>query len=257
VSLRIAFDLDGTLADLDSALDRIAHELFPLESKPAAEKGDPAPAAGSANASAGTGASSGHAEAIADVDAEAVTPVEEQLEPPEVRALSRRQQHQVWDAVRRTVNFWESLDETEPGIVARIAAVAEERRWEVIFITHRPAANGDTTQRQSQRWLAARGFEMPSVFVLAPGVSRGQVATALALDAVVDDRPENCLDVRTDSDARAILVARQPGAVVAPNALRLGIEVVGTVGECLALLDATPAAKGGLIGRLRKAFGRS
>ncbi len=237
--LRIAFDLDGTLADLDSALDRIAEELFPdvaggLATPNPQPPESPAP----------------------DHEANGLTPEEEQLEPPEVRALTRRQQMRIWDTVRGTTNFWETLDETEPGIVARIAAIADERRWEVLFITQRPAADGDTTQRQSQRWLAQHGFNMPSVYVLGAGASRGKVATALTLDVVVDDRSENCLDVKLDSGARSFLVARRAGSQVAANARRLGIEVVQTVGDCLDILTTTTKEKAGLIGRIRKAFAR-
>jgi hypothetical protein len=296
MSLRIAFDLDGTLADLDSALDRIAGELFPSERRdetnPAEAGFHEAPAPGETpvlrpdaptggtpvlRPDASTGgtpvlrpdASTGGtpvlqkagetipAKSGSEPEGKELTPEEEQLEPPELRALTRRQQHQIWDAVRGTVNFWETLGETEPGIVARIAAIADERRWEVIFITQRPAADGDTTQRQSQHWLATHGFEMPSVFVLGAGASRGKVATALSLDVVVDDRPENCLDVKVDSHARAFLVSRQPGAQVGVNARRLGIEVVQSIGECLDILTAVPKQRTGLMRRLKKAFSGS
>ena len=57
--------------------------------------------------------------------------------PPSL-ALTTRQERELWDAVRSTPNFWETLDETEPGIVARLAATATERRWDVIFLTSRP-----------------------------------------------------------------------------------------------------------------------
>jgi hypothetical protein len=247
--LRIALDLDGTLADLDSALDRIAEELFPNAiAPPSGDEGrqDPTVLPGEGPAEAG------HYEIPRQT--EDLTPEEEQLEPPELRALTRRQQQKIWETVRRTTNFWDTLDETEPGIVARLAAVAAERRWEVLFITNRPAADGETTQRQSQRWLARHGFEMPSVYVLTSGASRGRVATALSLDVVVDDRPENCLDVKIESNARAFLVTRRPAATVAPNAERLGIEVVPTVGECLDLLTAAPSERVGLLGRIRRAF---
>ena len=40
---------------------------------------------------------------------------------------------------------------------------------------------------------------MPSVFVM--NGSRGKLAAALHLDAVIDDRSENCLDVVVDSKA--------------------------------------------------------
>ena len=58
-------------------------------------------------------------------------------------------------------------------------------------------------QRQSQRWLQRMGFPLPSVYVVHG--SRGQIAKALQIDVVVDDRPENCLDVVLESQAGAIL----------------------------------------------------
>jgi hypothetical protein len=167
--------------------------------------------------------------------------------------LTRRQQAAIWDEVRRTENFWESLAETEPGIVSRIAAIAEERRWEVLFITTRPASGGDTTQRQSQRWLAAHGFPLPSVFV-ASG-SRGRIAAALSLDLVVDDRADNCLDVKVDSQARAVLVDRGASPQVATNAGRLGIDVISSVGALLDELTAPPPDRPSLLGRLRNMIG--
>lgn len=232
MSLRIAFDLDGTLADLDSALADITERLFP----PAA----PAPAA-----------DADHGETPPDA-AEAAA--EEQAATPTVRALDRGRQHAIWAEVKRIENFWESLGETEPGIVSRIAALAQEYRWEVLFITQRPSSAGDTTQRQSQRWLAKHGFDLPSVYVLGPGASRGKVANALSLDAVVDDRTENCLDVKVDSGARAFLISPNPAPNIVTNAKRLGIEVVPSVGACLELLTASSAKKG-LFARLKRGLG--
>ncbi|RPJ66874.1 MAG: hypothetical protein EHM24_21080 [Acidobacteria bacterium] len=233
MTLRIAFDLDGTLADMEPAVEEISARLFP---QPPEQAQASAPATQDQN-----GAS------------EELTPEEEQLEPPSVRMLTQRQQHAIWDEVRRTENFWESLGETEPGIVSRIAEIAEERRWEVIFITTRPESGGDTTQRQSQRWLAAHGFALPSVFV-ASG-SRGKIAAALSLDIVVDDRTENCLDVKLDSPARSILVARDAIPQTAANAKRLGIDAVPSVGALLDELTATPPAKPSLLGRLKTMIG--
>jgi hypothetical protein len=61
------------------------------------------------------------------------------------------------------------------------------------------------------------------------------------LDVVVDDRPENCLDVAVDSKARAILVWRADEQALPAAARRLGIGVVKTVGECLDVLAAVDA----------------
>ena len=238
MSLRIAFDLDGTLADLDSALAAITDRLFP-----------PAPAGEPPKSAATNDTSTAE---TADASEEAA---EEQAATPTVRALDRRRQQAIWAEVKRIDNFWETLDETEPGVVARIWQMSCELGWEVLFITQRPSSGGDVTQRQTQRWLMKHGFELPSVYVLGPGASRGKVATALSLDVVVDDRTENCLDVKVDSRARSFLISPNPPANIIANAKRLGIEVVGSVGECLDGLANTGQKKTGFFGWIKEGLG--
>ena len=149
--------------------------------------------------------------------------------------LTAREQSRLWRHVGTLDNFWQSLREIEPGAVKRLAAVAAANRWEVIFLTKRPASAGATAQVQSQRWLVSKGFDRPSVYVVQG--SRGLIAAALELDVVVDDRHENCYDVVVDSGARSILVWRGQGEQFSAAAERLGVEVVRTVGECLDLLS--------------------
>src|SRR5262245_3457854 len=84
--------------------------------------------------------------------------------PPIALTISARQARRLWDHVCAIENFWETLPEIEPGIIARLATIARERRWEVIFLTKRPRSAGGTSQAQTQRWLASKGFELPSVF---------------------------------------------------------------------------------------------
>ena len=98
-------------------------------------------------------------------------------------------------------------------------------------------------------------FDLPSCFVVHG--SRGRIAEALRLDVVVDDRPENCLDVVLESKAGAILVWRGTKASVPVSARRLGIAVVSSVHAALdALVEAEkPGAEGGLLDRLRRLFG--
>ena len=110
-------------------------------------------------------------------------------------------------------------------------------------------------QRQSQRWLAARGFLLPSVYVVHG--SRGKVADALAIDVVVDDRPDNCLDVVLESRAAALLVWRGSPATVPASAKRLGIAAVPTVARVLEALVETDRrdGEGSLLQRLRNLFG--
>jgi hypothetical protein len=230
--MRIAFDLDGVLADLHTPFVRAAIALFPELD---------AAAIGSAD----IGASPPD-----DADGTPDEPPQQLLSVP----LTRRQSDAVWRHLAAQENFWESLHEIESGTIARLAALADERRWEVLFITSRPTSAGRTVQRQSQHWLAAHGFPLPSVYVVHG--SRGKVAAALNLDVVIDDRPDNCLDVVLESKAGAILVWRGPQASVPASAQRLGIAVSPTVAHGLeALVAAEHADGGGFLDRLRRLFG--
>jgi hypothetical protein len=240
MTLRIAFDLDGTLADMNAELVRQAKNLF----------GDAidrqAPDAASDPPTRGD-----------DTDSEQSAP-ETSTENASALAslnLTSRQQHRLWRHVESIENFWLSLNEIEPGVIRRLASFATDRRWEIIFLTKRPQTVGVTAQLQTQRWLEAKGFSLPSVFVVQR--SRGRIAEALGLDIVVDDRPENCLDVAVDSKARAILVWREDEAELPPNTRKLGIGVVKSVAECLDILVKvdTPSEPRGMMDRVKRLLG--
>jgi len=140
------------------------------------------------------------------------------------------------DRPGHTENFWETLSENEPNAVARLAGIAADRRWEVIFLTRRTPSAGDIVQVQSQRWLEAKGFTLPCVYV-TPG-SRGRIAAALHLDLVIDASPDNCVSVVTESDARGILVWPGDRSSLSPDARRPEISIAKSFGECLDALSA-------------------
>jgi hypothetical protein len=253
VPLRIAFDLDGVLADMESELVRQAELLFGeamthrLQER-AADRDHTATAVSEESSDAPTEVA---------VDGQPDTDTTLDSTPPLLKLnMTSRQQRKLWRHVETIENFWETLPELEPGIVERLAALAAERRWEVIFLTKRPQTAGSTAQVQTQRWLKTKGFPLPSVFVVQG--SRGRIAAALDLHIVVDDRPENCLDVVVDSKARAILVWREAEKHVPAATRRLGIGVVKTTGECLDVLseiDPTTPQRAGLFDRVRRLLG--
>ncbi len=219
--LRVGFDLDGTVADMHHALRREAVALFGEDVLRKAAATSSPPQAGSAP---------GHE------PAESTTKSDEQDNPAMLELhLTARQQSQLWDHVKKIVNFWSTLPELEPGIISRIAKTASARRWEVIFLTTRPASAGDLVQLQSQRWLEAHGFQYPSVYVVHR--SRGRIADALQLDAFVDDRPENCLDIAVESKAKVILVWHGDPKDVPAGAKRLGVRAVTRISEAITLLE--------------------
>ena len=216
--LRVGFDLDGTVADMYSALRQEAIKLFGeevLRTPP--------------EAAAPQSAKQEQTPQPKPEDDQATTLAIQELH------LTARQQDQLWDHVKQIENFWTTLPELEPGIISRIARTARDRRWEVIFLTTRPPTKGDLVQLQSQQWLDAHGFHYPSVFVVQR--SRGKIADALHLDAFVDDRPENCLDIAVESKAKVILVWHGKLSEVPAGAKRLGVRAVSTITEAVALLE--------------------
>lgn len=247
--LRVGFDLDGTVADMYSALHREALKLFGEEVLRNAGAGTREPGAGKTNAAIKTLENKAADKSAKPEDDSTTNETMQELH------LTARQQSQLWDHVKKIENFWSTLPELEPGIISRIAKTALERRWEVIFLTTRPPTAGELVQMQSQRWLEAHGFQYPSVYVVQR--SRGKIADALALDAFVDDRPENCLDIAVESQAKVILVWHGLMADVPAGAKRLGVQPVSTISEAMALLERLDdvRTKPSLVRSIKKAFG--
>ena len=113
MSLRIACDLDGTLADMDAALQREAERLFgpdvDLHASPARR-----------------------IESAEDVEEEITATPSADGEPSTDnatrRALTRAELRQLWSHVGQVSDFWVSLGEVEAGAVAKLAASAIRHR---------------------------------------------------------------------------------------------------------------------------------
>jgi hypothetical protein len=208
MTVRIGFDMDGVLADFASAYREVEVQLFGRAAPIRAD--DPAAVE-------------------EESDAAASTPSEE-----------RRRRNAVWRHIRATENFWTTVAPTREHALRRIHQMMLEQHWEVFFITQRPATRGETVQRQTQRWLVAQGFDLPSVLVIAG--SRGAAAGALRLDYHVDDLAQNCVDVLSDSRARPILIVPPGEEATARTARKLGIGVAASIDECLQILGQVTAA---------------
>ena len=253
--LRVGFDLDGTVADMFSALHREAVKLFGEEVlRKAAYKEKKQTGTGIREPGSGKAAAETLVKKAKD---ESAKPDDDDAPAMQELHLTARQQMQLWEHVKKIENFWTMLSELEPGIIARIAKTALERRWEVIFLTTRPSTAGELVQLQSQRWLEAHGFQYPSVYVVQR--SRGKIADALQLDAFVDDRPENCLDIAVESKAKVLLIWHGNLADVPAGAKRLGVRPVNTINEAVTLLEQLDDVrnKPGFVRTLKRALGAS
>jgi hypothetical protein len=246
--VRISFDMDGVLADMDSALARIAEQEFSVVARP----GGADTSILQAGAGSGAASDAGAAEAGGT---DALPPYDTAL----LNTLTPRQQARLWQRVRDTRNFWESLAECEPGIVKRVQKLAHDLRWDVLFVTQRPGTAGRTQQLQTQHWLRRHGFEYPAVYTTIG--SRGAIAAALTIDAHIDDRLQHCIDVATESKAWPILVWRDADSFdrISAGCKNLGIAVVRTVAEALDHIEqadraAAQSEQPTLLDRLKRAF---
>ena len=149
--------------------------------------------------------------------------------------LSNRELDAAWKHISRTANWWTTLKAYEKPQVKRLYDLTRERRWEVFFLTKRPATAGEPVQYQTQWWIEQQGFLMPSV-ITVPG-SRGELSNALRLDIVIDDQVINCIEVVSASAAKAILVLRPPtDAAQRDHASARGIGTVALLQEAVDVL---------------------
>ena len=219
--LRVGFDMDGVLADFLNAFRDMEARLF------------------------------GPDEDLQPEDPE----VEEERQ--ERGLVETRERHRaIWREIEGTVDFWTTLMPLGTGAIPRLHALATAHGWEVFFITQRPQTAGDTVQRQTARWLAARGFDLPSVIVI--GSSRGAAVRALRIDYHVDDSPQHCLDVVADSSAKTILVSPNPSESSVANGRKLGMAVASGIDQALDILEQAALARANpsMLQRLAALFGR-
>lgn len=150
-------------------------------------------------------------------------------------SLSHVDIDRVWNHIARRPNWWMTLRAYEPAAIANLYMLARSNKWEVCFLTKRPASAGDSVQFQTQWWLEQQGFYLPAV-ITVPG-SRGDLANALRLDLAIDDQFVNCAEIIGAGPTKALLMLRDPNPTMQQHALDRGVGVVATLAETLPILQ--------------------
>lgn len=110
---------------------------------------------------------------------------------PQFYGYTEQEMDTVWKSITADIYFWENLTEY-PDTSQALQAISRQSHSgdDIYFITSRP---GLRAKRQTEKWLRGHGLsDRPTVLISS---HKGLCAAALKLDAYIDDRWENTLDV--------------------------------------------------------------
>lgn len=153
-NLIIAIDIDGVLANFNSAFERLLNDLHATEIT--LPKSGPSV-----------------------------------WDWPTHYGWTPSQAHAAWEHIQENGEWWLDLDPTDWGTELLDTLIMLRHQDVVVyFVTARKPLS--LAQEATTAWLEAHGFGMASVIVQPPGVSKAQIFAALGAKVVVDDKPSNC-----------------------------------------------------------------
>ena len=108
--------------------------------------------------------------------------------------LSAEETKQSWLEVAKIPNFWAKLKPLPSFDYETIMLLRELiYRHDVFFVTNRFETPGSSPMKQTKYWFYVNAqIHSPNVLIAK---DKGPMAAVLQLDAFIDDRPKNCLDV--------------------------------------------------------------
>jgi 5' nucleotidase, deoxy (Pyrimidine), cytosolic type C protein (NT5C) len=99
-----------------------------------------------------------------------------------------------WKKAATVYNLWQYLTPLpEFDNETRDYLLSVTQKHDVYFVTNRFSTPGASPMKQTKMWFRYNaGIESPNVLIAQ---DKGLAAKVLELDAFIDDRPKNCLDV--------------------------------------------------------------
>lgn len=108
--------------------------------------------------------------------------------------VTNSEMKEAWVKAAGTNNLWAKLERL-PSFDAdtvHLLYVASQRH-DVFFVTNRFDTPGASAMKQTKYWFFHNAYIQAPNVLLAK--DKGPMATVLQLDAFIDDKPQNCLDV--------------------------------------------------------------
>jgi 5'(3')-deoxyribonucleotidase len=129
---------------------------------------------------------------------------------PQVYGYTEKEMGSVWGSVKADPSFWYSLN-AYPTTQQDLLYLGNRQYFnkdEIYFITNR---DGDQPKKQTEMWISEHCWAAfkPSITVLISS-AKGLCAKALYLDVYIDDRHENCIDVKTRSPETKVFILDRP-----------------------------------------------
>ncbi len=124
----------------------------------------------------------------------------------------------MWQAIMEG-DFWATLDPL-PGAREVLAGLARQRDAgdDIYFLTARP---GRYAKQFTEWWLEGQGYDCPTVLISR---DKGSVCQGLKVEFFIDDKPENCREVKAYCPRTEVFLLDRPhnrSFVVTPFATRV------------------------------------
>jgi hypothetical protein len=132
--------------------------------------------------------------------------------------------------------FWADLEPLDHAFDALgdLGDLQEKDLADVYFITTRP---GKLSKVQTEIWLEGCGYNVPTVLIAPSPQAKALLAAGLGLTHMIDDRTENCVEIRRASPQTQVFCLSAGWNIDFHDQLRgAGVNIVQSLKEYVEVL---------------------